>query len=163
MSLRKSVVSFLTAGILAASAAPLVVQAQAPEDKPRHTAEEIAKAKPTATFELTAEQVRLIVGGASGRGTLYFKGKSYPFTMKGVTVGGVGVTKVTATGDVYFLERVEDFAGAYSAATIGAALVAGGGGSQYENNKGVYVRVRSKSEGVALNLGLGAVQVDFVK
>ena len=33
----------------------------------------------------------------------------------------------------------------------------------YENNKGVVLKVSSKSEGVALTLGLGGVQVDFVK
>lgn len=132
-------------------------------DKPRHTAEEIAKAKPSATFELTAEQVRLLVGGASGKGTLNYQGKTYPFTIKAVTAGGVGVTKVTAQGDVYFLDKLEDFAGTYSAATIGVALGAGVGGSQYENNKGVFVSVKSKTEGVALNLGVGAVQVAFVK
>ena len=132
-------------------------------DKPRHTADEIAKAKPSATFDLTADQVRLLVGGASGKGTLYYKGKTYPFTIKAVTAGGVGVTHVNAQGDVYFLDKLEDFAGNYSAATIGVALGGGVGGSQYENNKGVFVSVKSKSEGVGLNLGVGAVQVQFVK
>ena len=80
-----------------------------------------------------------------------------------VTAGGVGVTKVSATGDVYFLEKLEDFPGTYSAVTIGAAVVGGAGASQYENNKGVFVSVKSKTEGVGLNLGLGAVQVAFAK
>jgi hypothetical protein len=46
---------------------------------------------------------------------------------------------------------------------MGAALGAGFGNSQYENNKGVFVAVKSKTEGVALNLGMGAVQIDFAK
>jgi hypothetical protein len=163
MATRKSFVAAAAVALLATGAYTFSVAAPANEPAPRYTAEDIAKAKPVATFELTAEQVRLLVGGASGRGTLHYKGKSYPFTMKGMTVGGVGVTKVNATGDVYFLQKVEDFAGTYSAATIGAALGPGVGGSQYENNKGVFVKVRSKTEGVALNLGLGGVQVSFVK
>jgi hypothetical protein len=154
-----AVVSWIAAGVFAL---PAFAQEEK-QDKPRHTAEDIAKSKPTATFELTADQVRLLVGGASGKGTLHYQGKRYPFTIKAVTAGGVGVTKVTATGDVYFLKNLEDFEGMYSAATIGAALGGGAGGSQYENNKGVFVSVRSKTEGVALNLGLGAVQVAFVK
>ena len=83
--------------------------------------------------------------------------------MKGGTVGGLGATKVTATGDVYFLENVADFAGKYSAATIGAAVGPGVGGSQYENDKGVFIKVRSKTEGVALNLGLGVISISLAE
>jgi hypothetical protein len=165
MSIRRFLTRVGVAGWLAALtvavAPPLPAFGQ--QDKPRHTAEEIAKSKPSATFEVTAEQLRLIVGGATGKGTLLYQGKTYPFTMKGVTVGGIGATKVIAKGDVYFLERLEDFEGAYSAITIGAALGGGAGGSQYENNKGVFVSVKSKTEGLGLNLGLGAVQVAFAK
>jgi hypothetical protein len=158
---RGNIAAAATAIALAAAAIPLYVSAQ--EVTPKHTAEEIKKAKPSATIEVEAAQLRLIVGGAQGRGTLHFKGKSFPFTMKGGTVGGVGATKVTATGDVYFLENVADFAGNYSAATLGAALGPGFGGSQYENNKGVFINVRSKTEGVGLNLGLGVVSITLVQ
>ena len=164
MTIRKSLVKAAAVSLLAGVfALPSTASAQASEIKPKHTAEEIAKSKPTATFDLTSEQLRLIVGGGTASGTLQFQGKSYPFRVKGVSAGGVGYTKSTATGDVYFLEKVEDFAGTYSAATIGATAGAGVGGSQYENQKGVYVKVRSKTEGLSLNLGLGAVTVEFVK
>ncbi len=156
-SLRMSMTAATAAIAIAAAAVAGSVSAQ--ETKPRHTAEEIAKAKPSGTIEVEAEQIRLIIGGAQGKGTLFFQGKSYPFTMKGGTVGGIGVTKVTATGDVYFLENVRDFAGSYSAATIGVAAGPGAGGSSYENNKGVFISVRSKSAGVALNLGLGVISI----
>jgi hypothetical protein len=156
-----SIAAAATAIALAGIAMPVYVSAQ--EVKPSRTAEEIKNAKPSGTIEVEAAQLRLIVGGAQGKGTLHFKGKSYPFTMKGGTVGGVGATKVTATGDVYFLENVADFAGTYSAATIGAALGPGFGGSQYENGKGVFINVKSKTEGVGLNLGLGVVSITMTK
>jgi hypothetical protein len=163
MTTRRTFIRSTAAGLITATMFALPMAASAEEKTGRYTAEDIAKAKPVATFELTAEQIRLLLGGASGRGTLHYQGKAYPFTAKAVTVGGVGVTKVNAMGDVYFLNKLEDFAGTYSAATIGAALGAGVGASQYENNKGVFLKVKSKTEGVALNLGLGGVQVDFVK
>jgi hypothetical protein len=166
MTLLSTFNTVAAAGILALATATMPISAAAQGEtapKPRHTAEEIAKAKPSATFELDAEQIRLLVGGATGRGTLRYQGKSYPFTIKAATAGGVGVTKVHATGTVYFLDKLEDFAGRYSAVTIGAALGPGMGGSQYENQKGVFVSVRSKTEGVALNLGVGLVEVSFVK
>ncbi|MGZ5165153.1 MAG: DUF1134 domain-containing protein [Burkholderiales bacterium] len=164
MTIRKSTTALAAAALIALGGVTLPLPALSQGDaQPRHTAEEISKATPSGTLELEAEQVRLILGGSSGRGTLFYKGKSYPFTMKGGTVGGVGVTKVNATGTVYFLDKVEDFPGMYSAATAGAALGGGVGASQFENNKGVYVAVRSKSEGVALNMGLGAVSISFAK
>ena len=166
MTIRRSMATLAAAGLIGAGAftLPFTAIAQPTETKPKHTAEEIAKSKPVATFDLTSEQLRLIVGGGTANGVLHYQGKQYPFRAKGATVGGVGYTKSTATGDVYFMDKVEDFAGTYSAVTIGAtAGTAGGGGSQYENQKGVYVRVRSKSEGLALNLGLGVVTVEFVK
>jgi hypothetical protein len=164
MANRRSFINSAAAGLIAAAmfSLPLAASAQA-TSQPKHTADEIAKAKPSGTIEVSAEQLRLLVGGASGKGTLHYKGKQYPFTIKALTAGGVGYTKVTATGDVYFLDKLEDFAGTYSAATIGAALGKGVGGSQYENNKGVFISVKSKTEGVALNLGLGGVEVTLAK
>ena len=168
MANRRSFINSAAAGLIAAAmfSLPLAASAQGTmptEGKPRHTAEEIAKSKPSGTIEVSAEQLRLLVGGASGKGTLHYKGKQYPFTIKAVTAGGVGYTKVNATGDVYFLDKLEDFPGTYSAATIGATLGKGLGGSQYENNKGVFISVKSKTEGLALNLGLGGVEVTLAK
>ena len=166
MALRKSLFNAAAAGLIALGAVSLSLPAISQDAQPktgRYTAEDIAKAKPVATFEVEAEQLRLILGGASGKGVLNYQGKQYPFTIKAVTAGGVGASKITAKGDVYFMKRLEDFAGVYSAATLGATLGKGAGASQYENNKGVFLKVQSKSEGLALTLGLGGVQVDFVK
>src|SRR5688572_26040126 len=54
------------------------------------TAADLAKSKPTATFEIEGKQLRLLVGGATGKGVLRFQGKNYPFTAKGASVGGAG-------------------------------------------------------------------------
>ena len=128
-------------------------------EQPTYTAADIAKAKPTGTIEVEAEQLRLLLGGAKGKGVLHFQGKTYPFSLKAVTAGGVGVQKTQATGDVYFLKTPADFAGVYSAVTIGATVGKGAGGSQYQNGKGVFISVKSKSEGLGLSLGVGAVEV----
>lgn len=153
---------FVVTGILCAAMAAVVALPALAQRKPI-TAEDIAKAKPTATLTFEAEQIRLIIGGSKGNGVLTFKGKKYPFSVKGGSVGGVGVTKSHGTGDVYFLNKIEDFPGTYSAATIGAVAVKGVGGSSYENNKGVYIAVKSKGEGLALNLGLAIIEVTLDK
>jgi hypothetical protein len=160
MTIRNSLKRATGVGLIAAGAFGLALSASVPAAT---TAEDLAKAKPSGTFEVQAEQIRLLIGGGSGKGVLTYQGKQYPFTVKGLSVGGVGVTKVDATGTVYFLNKLEDFAGKYSAVTIGATLGAGAGGASFENNKGVYLSVRSKTEGVGLNLGVSGVQIDFVK
>ena len=131
--------------------------------KSQHTAADIKNAKPSGTVEVDAEQIRLIIGGSRGKGVLTYQGKQYPFTMKGLSAGGAGVNKVHATGSVYFLDKPEDFAGRYSAVTAGVTVGGGAGASQFENAKGVLVSMRSKSEGVALTLGIATVEVEFVK
>src|SRR2546423_12935011 len=126
------------------------------------TAQDLA-APPDATVEFDAKQLRLIFGGASGEGGLHFQGKSYPLTMKGATVRGAGYTEVHGTGAVHFLTKVEDFAGNYTGIGAGAAAVKGKGASTFQNNKGVVVSTKSKSDGLALNLGLSGVTVTLVK
>lgn len=163
MALRKTLFTAAAAGLIALGGVSVSLAQDSQQKTGRYTAEDIAKAKPVASFEVEAEQLRLILGGASGKGVLSYQGKKYPFTVKAVTAGGVGASKITAKGDVYFMKNVEDFAGLYSAATMGATIGKGAGASQYENNKGVFLKVTSKSEGLALTLGLGGVQVDFVK
>jgi hypothetical protein len=160
----KTRIAAAAATIFAAAAAfAIALPAGAQEAKPRYTAEDIAKAKPSGTIEVEATQLSLILGGASGRGVLHYQGKQYPFTLKAATAAGAGYAKVNATGNVYFLKRIEDFEGIYSAVTAGAAAVKGAGASQYENKAGVLINVRSKSEGVAISLGLAGVQVLLAK
>jgi hypothetical protein len=169
MMIRNSLTCTRAGGVLAAGAVALALLASVPvttsagEAKTGRTAEDIAKAKPSGTFEVQAEQVRLLIGGGSGKGVLNYQGKQYPFTVKGVSLGGVGVTKVDATGTVYFLDKLEDFAGTYSAVSAGATVGAGAAASQFENNKGVFLSVKSKTEGVGLSLGLSGVTIAFAK
>jgi hypothetical protein len=122
---------------------------------------QIQSGPPSATLDLEAKQFRLLLGGGAGKGVLHFKGKDYPFSAKGVSVGGVGYTEVSATGKVYFLDKLEDFAGTYGAMSAGAAVVKGVGASSWQNQKRVVLILKSESKGLALNMGLGAINVQL--
>jgi hypothetical protein len=153
-------------GILFASigmALPQVSVAADQAAKKQVTAQELAKAPIDATFEAEGKQVRLLVGGGGSKGILKYQGKEYPFSSKAVTLGGVGVTEVHAVGEVRFLKRVEDFAGTYSGIGAGATLVKGKGSSSFENEKGVIIIVKSKSDGLALSLGVSSITVTLDK
>jgi hypothetical protein len=127
------------------------------------TQQDLDKTPPDGTIDFEGSQMRLILGGSSGKGVLHYKGKDYPFTMKGASVGGVGYTEVQGAGTVHYLKKLEDFSGTYSGIGVGAALVEGKGSSTFQNNKGVVVQTKAKSGGAALNMGLSGVEVTLGK
>jgi hypothetical protein len=148
----------LPQALFAADAAPQ--KAGAPKAV---TQQDLDKTPPAATVDFEIEQFRLIFGGQKGKGVLHFKGKDYGFTVKGVSIGGIGFTDVKAGGTVHYLNAVEDFPGTYSGIGLGAALVKGGGNSHFKNDKGVVVSIKSKSDGLALNMGVGSATVEMDK
>jgi hypothetical protein len=76
---------------------------------------------PPAAARMSISQVQLaLVGSAAvGGGTLRFKGRNYPFTINGLGVGGLGVSKLEATGAVYQLARISDLEGVYGQVRVG--------------------------------------------
>jgi hypothetical protein len=111
------------------------------------------------TVDFTGASAAVGVGYTWGSGTLHYKGKDYPFSASGLTLADIGGGTNVVTGEVYKLSNVNDFAGTYSVAQSGAALVGGGGIGYLENSKGVIVKVTSNSKGARLNLGVGGVEV----
>jgi hypothetical protein len=63
--------------------------------------------------EMTQVQAAYIGSGNAGTGTLRYGGHTYSFSVGGLGVGGIGVSKIEAKGEVYGLERLRDFPGAY--------------------------------------------------
>src|SRR5712691_12153654 len=79
----------------------------------------------SGTVTIESKSVALGVGVSWGDGTLQYDGKAYKFSLKGLSVLDIGVSKVSARGKVFNLKKAEDFAGTYAAAQAGAAV--GGG------------------------------------
>jgi hypothetical protein len=119
----------------------------------------MANAVPSGTVEIEGKMLKLIVGGGSGKGVLHYNGQDYPFTAKGLTAGGVGYTEVKATGNVYFLNTIEDFSGAYAAIGMGGTLGKGKGGSRFKNTKGVFMVLEQETKGLGVGLGIGGFEV----
>jgi hypothetical protein len=93
------------------------------------------------------------VGVSWGDGTLRFKGKQYRFSIDGLTLVDVGISKASAVGDVYNLTGVSNFEGTYVAGEAGFALVGGMGGMSLRNQNGVVMHLRSVTHGAKLQLG----------
>ena len=118
--------------------------------------------KPTAFLEIEQWQVAFIGSGNLGGGKLHFQGKTYPFTVGGLGIGGFGVSKMQATGSVYGLKRLADFPGAYVQGRYGAVVADVSGGKLWlKNANGVGRGLEAKRQGLALSLGGDAVYINL--
>ncbi len=115
--------------------------------------------KSDATVEFSGGSVAAGIGFSWGSGTLHYKGKAHKFKVDGLSVGDVGVTSVTAKGNVFHLKKLEDFAGNYTAIAAGAAAGGGGGVSDMRNQNGVEIRAVSTSQGAKVKLGVEGMKV----
>lgn len=113
---------------------------------------------------LTIEQVQIafIGSGNLGGGTLSVGGKNYSFSVGGLGIGGFGVSRMEATGSVYNLKTINDFAGAYVQARYGIAVGSMSTGQLWlRNAQGVVLELKAKRSGLALSLGGDAVYINF--
>lgn len=118
--------------------------------------------RPVGRVSIDQTQLAFIGSAAVGGGTLFFHGRSYPFTINGLGVGGIGASKIKATGDVYQLTRVSDLAGVYGQVRLGWALADKGNGRLWlQNDKGVILRLRTKRKGLMLAGGADAVRIQL--
>jgi len=116
--------------------------------------------KPSGSVNIHQVQVAFIGSGAVGGGTLYYRGRSYPFKLGGLGIGGIGVSTLDATGSVYNLSRLQDFEGVYGQARVGWAVGEQGKGDMWlQNANGVYLRLKARRQGLALSLGADGLVV----
>ncbi|NOR23189.1 MAG: DUF1134 domain-containing protein [Desulforhopalus sp.] len=128
-------------------------------DSKNSAASHDANASGTLTIDET--QMMLIVGGTFGGGYLDFQGESYKFKIKGLKLGGIGLHKISLTGDVYKLSDIKDFAGIYFAAEAGITVGKGVGGFWLKNSKGVTLHLKASTEGIALAIGVEGLRISM--
>lgn len=118
-----------------------------------------AAEKPSGTATIESTSVALGVGVSWGDGKLQYKGKTHTFSVKGLSVVDLGVSKVSARGKVYHLNKVEDFTGTYVAAQAGAAVGGGMSVVALKNQNGVVMELSSTQTGVKLTLAGEGLEV----
>ena len=112
------------------------------------------QSKPDAILRLKGGSFAAGIGFSWGSGTLTYKGKDYPVSVNGLSVGKVGITGSSAYGEVYNLKHLRDFSGHYNAGAAGSRGVtvgSGKSGTVMTNQAGVTVVLRSTQRGVAVN------------
>jgi hypothetical protein len=122
----------------------------------------VAGMQPVGTVDMREVQAAYLGSGSTGSGTLFFNGQSYPFSVGGLGVGGLGLSTVDAQGEVYGLHALDEFPGTYAEARYGFALGTSSEGDLWlQNNNNVILHLKAKREGLMLSLGGSAVAISM--
>lgn len=107
----------------------------------------------SGTVSVKSTSIAIGVGVSWGDGMLKYRGREYNFSVSGLTLVDVGISSVSANGEVSSLGHLSDFAGTYVAFKGGAALAGGGSGLLMKNQHDVVISLTSTQKGVSLALG----------
>jgi hypothetical protein len=116
-------------------------------------------AKPDGTVNLTGGSVAAGIGYTWGHGKLSFQDKVHPFSLSGVSVVDVGAANISATGNVYNLKKLSDFAGNYVDATAGLTIAGGGSVAYLKNEHGVVIKLQATTAGLRFTLAAEGVNI----
>ncbi|TGN89969.1 hypothetical protein EOW77_0006695 [Bradyrhizobium yuanmingense] len=102
----------------------------------------------------------LLAGGGAGSGVLTYRGKTYPFTVSGVSLGiTVGATVGRLEGWASGIREISDFAGTYGSVGGGFALVGGANGVHLRNDKGVTMVLQGPKAGLELAANISRITI----
>jgi hypothetical protein len=102
----------------------------------------------------------LILGVGGGEGVLTLRGKHYPFTVSGMSVGfTIGASTSKLVGRALNLRGPASIEGTYSAVGAGGALAGGAGGVQLQNTNGVILQLSGPKVGVELSAAVAGVSI----
>jgi hypothetical protein len=115
---------------------------------------------PSGFVDMREVQIAYLGSAGGGKGTLTFQGQTYPFDIAGLGGGGVGISTIDASGEVYNLTDLARFPGAYDEARYGAVIGdASTGELGLENDDGVVMHLKARREGLMLSLGADVVDI----
>lgn len=113
------------------------------------------------TIHLSVGSVAAGIGWSWGEGTMTYQGVDHTFSIKGLSVADVGISKLSASGIVYNLHKVEDFNGTYYGVKTGVTIAGGKGAVALKNNHGVVLELNGSSQGLKFALGTQGVTIEL--
>ncbi len=114
----------------------------------------------TGTVRLVFGTAGIVAAEGSGKGTLTFHGKTYPFEISGAGIGATLMLTVSELeGRALNLRTPGDLAGNYIAVGAGGALVGGIGVARLRNANGVVLSVSGPKLGAGITVGLARVTI----
>jgi len=101
-----------------------------------------------------------VVGIGGGEGVLVLRGKRYPFTVSGMSVGlTVGASTTKFVGRALNLKGPGSIEGSYATMGAGGAIAAGAGGVQLQNANGVILQLSGPRVGAEASVAVGGVTI----
>ena len=101
-----------------------------------------------------------IVGVGGGEGVLVLRGKRFPFTVSGMSVGfTIGASTTKLVGRALNLKGPASIEGTYATAGAGGAVAAGAGGVQLQNANGVILQLSGPRVGAEVSAAVGGVTI----
>jgi len=102
----------------------------------------------------------LVLGVGGGEGVLSLRGRHYPFTVSGMSVGfTIGASTTKFVGRALNLKGPASIEGTYSTIGAGGAVAAGAGGVQLQNANGVILQLSGAKVGAELSAAVGGVTI----
>jgi hypothetical protein len=111
---------------------------------------------------LNMKSVALGVGATQGNGILNYQGKTYPFSISGLSLVDVGISNFTGAGKVYDLKSPQDLAGTYGASQATFAIAGGASAMSMKNDNGVSIVILKndgQESGTQLSIGPAGMKV----
>jgi len=101
-----------------------------------------------------------IIGAGGGEGVLLYRGKKYPFTVSGMSVGlSIGASTTKFVGRALNLKGPASIEGTYAVGGAGGAVAAGAGAVQLQNSNGVILQLSGPRVGAEVSAAVGGVTI----
>jgi len=85
-----------------------------------------------------------------------------PVQARRAGIGGIGVSRLDASGAVYNMRNLQDINGVYGQARSGWAIGDQGRGRMWlQNANGVYLKLQARRQGLALSLGADGMVIEL--
>ena len=121
----------------------------------KHSTDSNAPTGPvSATVRLSESQAAYWASAKGGKGTITYMGQTHEFSIVGLGAGGTGLQRIDATGDVYNLNNLSDFAGTYTGLRTGITLIKGKTTAKLKNEHDVILYLTGKTFGLASSSGI---------
>jgi hypothetical protein len=115
----------------------------------------------SGSVRLQITRAGFIIGVGGGNGTLNFRGKTYPLSVGGVSVGMIGASSADLVGRARNLRRASDIAGTYTAVGAGLSIAGGAQTARLRNSNGVVLEVRGRQVGFSASIDLSGLQISM--
>lgn len=124
----------------------------------------IAAPKVSGTVTLESTSIAVGIGVTWGHGTLtMYDGSTHKIKVNGLSVVDLGISKISATGEVFNLVEAKDLKGTFVTGEAGITFIGGGSASAMKNANGVVLQLKSTQKGLKLTLAPGGMDIDIVE